>query len=146
MPVHLNEKGMTLLEVVIALGALSLVLLVALMAAGTSAGISRTSKFRTRATALAGSFLEVLSSSSATELIVYNNLDTGQPASYPAGQPAKGNCTRWKESITQELGPRAFGTVRVEADTPCAGRTRITVTVFWPAAQGMSESHLVEVR
>lgn len=146
MRVPLNEKGMSLLEVVVALGILGLVLFAALMAAGTSAGISRTSKFRTRATALAGSFLEVLSSSGPTELVVYNNLDTAQPASYPSGQSARDNCLRWNETIMQELGPRAFGTVRVEADTPAAGRTRISVTVFWPSSQGMSESQLVEVR
>lgn len=146
MRVPWNDKGMSLLEVVVAMGILGLVLFAALMAAGTSAGISRTSKLRTRATALAGSFLEVLSSSSPTEVAAYNNLDTARPASYPAGQPARDNCTRWKESIVQELGPQAFGTARVEADTPAAGRTRISITVFWSTSRGMSESQLVEVR
>lgn len=130
-----GRKGFTLVEVTVAMGILSFILLGLAAMAGISARGGVLSKQRTRATYLATQMLENLCDGNITEamLLNYDNDNTADPSTYfldPASKTGE-----WANSISTQLQQDAFGTIdvaRVDASPDrITNRYRVTVTVTW---------------
>jgi type IV pilus assembly protein PilV len=130
-----NEKGFTLLEVLIA----AVILGIGLLAIGTgetiSIGVGRTSREISLATASAEDILERMRRNTAN-LASYNGFDTGNAGTRPgtAGM-AQSDYDAWKAQIEQSAAyglPAGRGTV-VIASGPISPTQQVTVTVTWGA-------------
>lgn len=142
-----NQKGLTLLEVLIALSILTLIMMGLLFVVGSSSKAVTMSKDRDRATTLASTFLELLGTTAYDDLVEFNGINTGDPVStFPTDPQFFNICERWRNEIETILNPGAFGTVLVETNTPVSGRTRITVFVHWERGDIQHNANLVEVR
>jgi prepilin-type N-terminal cleavage/methylation domain-containing protein len=142
-----DQKGLTLLEVVIALSLLTVIIMGLMFVVGSTSKAMTMSKDRDRATALASTFLELLGTTGYDDLIVFNNVNTSDAnATFPEEPKFYSICDRWRNEIKSTLSSDAFGVVRVETNTPVAGRTRITVFVFWERGGSQHSVNMVEVR
>lgn len=142
-----EQKGLTLLEVVVALSLLALILMGLMFVVGSTSKAMTMSKDRDRATTLASTFLELLGTTAYDDLVVFNNVNTSNAgATFPAEPKFYNICDRWRSEIVSTLNPEAFGTVRVETNTPVTGRTRITVLVIWERGDNQHSVNMVEVR
>ena len=142
-----NQKGLTLLEVLVALSILALIMMGLMFVVGSSSKAITMSKDRDRATTLASTFLELLGTTAYDDLVEFNNVITSDPVgTFPTNPQFFDICERWRNEIETILSQDAFGTVLVETNTPVSGRTRVTVFVFWERGGIQHSANLVEVR
>lgn len=132
-----NNKGFSLLEVLVAV----VILAVGLLAAASMQTMALTSTTASRNTTLAVQLAEemvdrirVNAGSTSGTLLSYNNLNTSNCTGLV--DPALGDCTQWQSRLQSSGLPSAAGTVTVTLDSDlCAfsdwGTVTTTANVTW---------------
>jgi len=130
-----NNKGFTLIEVLISVFLLSVGLLaVAAMQTIAMTG-SSSSNNTTLSTQLAEEMVDRIRVNGGYTPNIYNSLDTGNCTGLI--DPALGDCTQWRDRLQNSGLPGATGTVAVVPDSPLPrgatgfGTATVTVTVTW---------------
>ncbi|MDP2681567.1 MAG: type IV pilus modification protein PilV [Deltaproteobacteria bacterium] len=125
----LNQKGFTLLEVLIAIVILSIGLL-GVAAMQTTAILGNTSAMnRSRAIGLAEEMADRVRVNAGSTPNIYDAIDTSGVCG--GSEPALGDCTQWQARLQASALPNAFGTVAVTMDSPIPKAATITITVTW---------------
>lgn len=121
-----NDKGFTLIEVLISVFLLSVGLL-AVAAMQTTAMMGSTSSNNTTlSTQLAEEMVDRIRVNGGDTPGDYNTLDTVNCTINPAG-----DCTQWRDRLLSSGLPGATGTVTVVTDSPISRTATVTVTVTW---------------
>jgi|GEM_PF-3591489 prepilin-type N-terminal cleavage/methylation domain-containing protein len=142
-----DQKGMTLLEVVVAMSLLTFITLGLMFMVGSSYRAVTASKERSQAVSLSSTFLELLGTIPYDDLVKFDNVNTSNTATFPTNTQFKNICISWRNQIADLMNySTAYGLVDVETNTPVSGRTRITVYVFWPRGDEFRSVNIVEVR
>lgn len=124
-----NQKGFTLLEVLVAIVVLSIGLL-AVAAMQTTAMLGNTSAMnRTYALGLAEEMVDRIRVNAGNTPNIYNGINTSGACG--GSEPALGDCTQWQTRLQASALPNAFGTVAVTTDSPIPKAATITVIVTW---------------
>lgn len=138
----INERGFTLVELLIAMTIFSVAMLGILGMFPVAHQHLRAGSDVTKATALAQRMVEVLRDERLQVVPRYHNADTRVPASFPPDDPAstppfRGGSLlqRWREAITAapQLGGLYQGWGRIEAAPLDRGLLSVTVRVGWSA-------------
>lgn len=125
----LNNKGFTLLEVLISVFILSIGVL-AVAALQTTAMTSNTSaNNNTIGVQMAEEIVDRVRLNAADTPNIYNNLDTRNCAILV--DPALGDCTQWQARLASSGLPNAFGTVTIQNDIPITKAATVTIVVTW---------------
>ena len=127
----LNNKGFTLLEVLISVSILSVGLL-SVAALQTTALTGNTSANHTTVgVQMEEEMVDRIRLNAADTPNIYNNLDTRNCAAL--ADPALGDCIQWRDrlGINNSGLPNAFGTVTIQMDTPINKATTVVVTLTW---------------
>jgi len=125
----INQKGFTLLEVLVAIVVLSLGLLGA-AAMQTTAIVGNTSAMnRTKAIGLAEEMVDRIRVNAGSTPNIYDGINTSGACG--GAEPALGDCTQWQARLQASWLPNAFGTVAVTMDSPIPKTATITITVTW---------------
>ena len=142
-----DQKGMTLLEVVVAMSLLTFITLGLMFMVGSSYRAVTASKERSQAVSLSSTFLELLGTIPYDDLVKFDNVNTSNTATFPTNTQFKNICISWRNQIADLMNySTAYGLVDVETNTPVSGRTRITVYVFWPRGDEFRSVNIVEVK
>lgn len=148
-----DVRGMTALEVLIAASMISVALLaIASMLPTSHANVDHAGRI-SKATALAQQMLESIKNDTYNQVVLYNGVDTRNPATYPVDDLASvpqfrggTNVQRWANDI-QEAGVTSVrlsgGSGTIAVTTPTAGLRLVTVQVFW-TERGAQESVLLQ--
>lgn len=124
-----NQKGFTLLEVLVAIVILSIGLLGA-AAMQTTAILGNTSAInRTHALGLAEEMVDRIRVNAGNTPNIYNGINTNGACA--GSEPALGDCTQWQARLQTSSLPNAVGTVAVTTDSPISKTATITVIVTW---------------
>ena len=124
------------------MGLLAVIMLGLAATAGISARGGVMSKKRISATYLATRMLETLCAGNIADITPFNDDDTSDSATYPAG----GVTDAWGQEIRDRLDPNANGTITVQANQPSTGKFRVTVTVWWTVQNRTSSLQIVGMR
>lgn len=125
----INQKGFTLLEVLVAIVILSIGLL-AVAAMQTTAIVGNTSAMnRSRAIGLAEEMADRVRVNAGDTPNIYNGINTS--GNCVGSEPALGDCTQWQARLSASGLPSAYGEVAVTVDSPISKTATITVTVTW---------------
>lgn len=126
-----NNRGFTLIEVLISVFILSVGLL-AVAALQTTAMTANTSSMNTTVgVQMAEEMVDRIRANAGNTPDIYNNINTKTTSCTGLVDPALGDCTQWKSRLASSGLPGAFGTVTVQADTPFSKVSTVTVTVTW---------------
>jgi type IV pilus assembly protein PilV len=124
-----NQKGFTLIEVLVAIVVLSIGLLGA-AAMQTTAIVGNTSAMnRSQALGLAEEMVDRIRVNAGNTPNIYDAINTSGACG--GGEPALGDCTQWQARLQASGLPNAFGTVAVTIDSPISKTATITITVTW---------------
>lgn len=124
-----EQKGFTLLEVLVAIVVLSIGLLAA-AAMQTIAIMGNTSAMnRTYALGLAEEMVDRIRVNAGDTPSIYTGINTS--GNCAGADPALGDCNQWKTRLSTSGLPNAYGTVSVTTDSPISKTATITVTVTW---------------
>lgn len=139
-----DQKGFTLLEVLVAIVTLSIGLL-AVASMQTTAMLGNTSAMnRSRALGLAEEMVDRIRVNSGDNPNIYDCIDTNNSATTavpatgacatsgrPSQEPAMGDYDQWQTRLQASGLPNAFGTVVITMDSPITKAVTVTVTVTW---------------
>jgi len=136
-----NQKGFTLLEVLVAIVIVSIGLLAVAGMQTTAITANASAKDATVAIQLAEEMADRIRLNAGDTPETYHGLDTnGGTATTCTGltaqnDPALGDCIQWRSRLQDaSLGlSNAIGTVTVTKDSPISKTATITVTVTWGA-------------
>ena len=124
-----NDKGFTLLEVLVSVVIVSIGLL-GVAAMQTTAILGNTSAInRTRALGLAEEMVDRIRVNAGSTPNIYDAINTSGVCG--GSEPALGDCTQWQTRLQASGLSNAFGTVAVTTDSPITKSATITVTVTW---------------
>src|SRR3989338_9394595 len=127
-----NNKGFTLIEVLVAIVIVSIGLLAVAGMQNTAIYGNASSRDATYAIQLAEEMVDRIRVNAGDTPGIYNNIDTNNNC---AGltDPALGDCTQWRARlIDASLGlSGARGTITVTDDSPISKAATITVTITW---------------
>lgn len=138
----INERGLTLVELLIAMVIVSIAMLGILGMFPVAHQQLRVGSDVTKATALAQRMVEALRDEPFQVVSRYHNADTRVPASFPLDDltstpPFRGGSLlrRWREEITAtpQLGGLYQGWGRIEVASLDRGLRSVTVTLGWSA-------------
>lgn len=129
--VMLNNKGFTLIEVLISVFILSVGLLAVAALQTTAMTANTTSMNTTVGVQMAEEMVDRIRANAGNTPAIYDLIDTRNCAAPVHLDPALGDCTQWQSRLTGSGLPSAFGTVTVAADSPFARVSTVTVTVTW---------------
>ncbi len=121
-----NDKGFTLIEVLISVFLLSVGLLAVAAMQTTAMMGSSSSNNTTLSTQLAEEMVDRIRVNGGDTPGIYHNLDTDSCTINPAG-----DCTQWRDRLQSSGLPGASGTVTVVTDSPISRTATVTVTVTW---------------
>jgi len=140
-----NQKGFTLIEVLVSLTILAVGLLAVASMQTTAMSGNKISKEATIASELAEEMAERIRTNGGTTPAIYNNLTTGGDCTSLV-EPAKGECLQWKERLTLNQSGllNAVGTVGVSTETPIPNAATITVTVIWSGGKTVTYTTIME--
>jgi len=124
-----NDKGFTLIEVLISVFLLSLGLLAVAAMQTTAMTGSSSSNNTTLSTQLAEEMVDRIRVNGGDTPNIYNSLNTGNCTGLI--EPALGECTQWRDRLQSSGLPGAAGTVTVVSDSPIQRTATVTVTVTW---------------
>lgn len=126
----LNNKGFTLLEVIISMFILSVGLMAVAAMQTTAMTASTSSKNTTIGVQMAEEMIDRIRVNASDAPGIYNNIDT---TSNCAGlvDPALGDCNQWLARLAGSGLPNASGTVTVQTDTPIPKAVTVRVKVQW---------------
>ncbi|MBI4745954.1 MAG: type IV pilus modification protein PilV [Deltaproteobacteria bacterium] len=124
-----DNKGFTLIEVLISVFLLSVGLLAVAAMQTTAMTGSTSSNNTTLSTQLAEEMVDRIRMNGGTAPNIYNNLDTGNCAGLV--DPALGDCTQWSGRLLSSGLPGATGAVVVVQDSPISKTATVTVKVTW---------------
>jgi type II secretory pathway pseudopilin PulG len=151
---HRNERGFSLVEVVVALGLLAGVLISIaglFIIGGKQVKSGRTSS---EALALAREIQEEMNGFGYTQLWSYFGYD-GQANTYTVDTRTNGACTAWQTTLRTKLGNSAYANIKLDSVANAAGATtnfadaagsilaktvRVAVTVSWTEVPGRPRS------
>lgn len=125
-----NQKGFSLLEVLVATVILAIGLLAAASMQTTAMTATTTSKNTTLAVQLAEEMVDRIRVNAGTTPDIYNNLSTGNCTSI-TNATALGDCNQWRDRLTSSGLPSPTGTVLVTLNSPVSNAATITVEVSW---------------
>lgn len=138
-----NQKGFTLLEVLVSIVIVSIGLL-AVAAMQTTAILGNASAMnRTLALGLAEEMADRIRVNAGDTPNIYNCINTNNSGTTavnatpcvtegrPASDPAKGDYDQWRSRLSTSGLPNAYGQVAVAMDSPISKTATITVTVTW---------------
>jgi type II secretory pathway pseudopilin PulG len=149
-----NERGFSLVEVVVALGLLAGVLIAIaglFIIGGKQVKSGRTSS---EALALAREIQEEMNAFGYTQLWSYFGYN-GQAATYTVDTRTNGACTAWQTTLATKLGSSAYANIKLDSVANAAGTTtnfadasgsilaktvRVSVTVNWSELPGRPRS------
>ncbi|MBI5236391.1 MAG: type IV pilus modification protein PilV [Deltaproteobacteria bacterium] len=131
-----NQKGFTLLEVLVAIGIVSVGLLAVASMQTTALQGNTSARDVTIAVQLAEEMLDRIRVNGGVTPVNYNGIDTNNNCATPVGltDPVLGDCTQWRARLLDTTGlglPGARGVVSVTADSPIAKTAAISVTITW---------------
>jgi len=153
MPSH-DERGFSLVEVIIALGLLAGVLITISGLFVVGAKQVKSGRTSSEALAVAREIQEVMHSWGYAQLwgmFGYN----GQAATYTVDTRSCTACTAWQTTLSAKLGPSAYADIRVESVANAVGTVhnfadasgailaksvRVSVTVHWTEVPGRERS------
>ncbi|MBM2838266.1 MAG: putative Type pilus assembly protein PilV [Deltaproteobacteria bacterium] len=127
----LNNKGFTLIEVLISVFLLSVGLLAVAAMQTTAMTGSTSSNNTTLSTQLAEEMVDRIRVNAGSTPNIYGNLNTGNCTGLGLIDPALGDCTQWRDRLQSSGLPGATGTVAVVTDSPISKTATVTVTVTW---------------
>lgn len=125
-----NQKGFTLLEVLVAIVILSIGLLGAAAMQTTAITGNASAMNRSRAIGLAEEMADRIRVNAGDTPNIYDGIDTSV-AVCVGSEPALGDCNQWQARLSTSGLPNAFGEVDVQTDFPILKTATITVTVTW---------------
>lgn len=149
-----NERGFSLVEVVIALGLLAGVLISIaglFIIGGKQVKSGRTSS---EAMALAREIHEEMNAFGYTQIWGYFGYN-GQATTYTVDTRTNASCTAWQNTLRTKLGTGAYANIKLDSVTNAAGTTnnfadaggnvlartvRVSVTVNWTEIPGRARS------
>jgi type IV pilus assembly protein PilV len=142
----LNNKGFSLVEVLIAITVLAIGLLAVAGMQVTAISANSFAQTGTVAIALAEEMVDRVRTHAGTTPQTYNGIDTS--ASITAIQAAysdsaEADALAWKSRLENEL-LNSVGTVTVSVDTPTANAATITVTVSWGTGRSLAVTTILE--
>ncbi len=132
---NFNQKGFTLVEVLVAVAIVSIGLLAVASMQSTAIKGNLSTKDATIAVQFAEEMIDRIRANAGDSPGNYNGIDTNNSCTTPAGlvDPVLGDCTQWRAGLVAAtgLGTSARGTVTVTDDSPITKTAAITVTVTW---------------
>jgi len=126
-----NDKGFTLIEVLISLFLLSVGLLAVAAMQTTAMTGSSSSNNTTLSTQLAEEMVDRIRVNGGVTPNIYDNLDTANCTGLGLIDPALADCTQWRDRLQSSGLPGATGTVTVVLNSPISKAATVTVTVKW---------------
>ncbi len=134
---RLNDKGFSLLEVLVAVVILAVGLLAAASMQTTALTATTTSRNTTLAVQLAEEMVDRIRVNAGTTPDIYDsnpdidiNMST-ESCSSLSNATALGDCNQWRDRLTSSGLPNPSGTVLVELDEPIDNAAKITVEISW---------------
>lgn len=124
-----NNKGFTLLEVLISVFLLSVGLLAVAAMQTTAMTGSTSSNNTTLSSQLAEEMVDRIRVNGGSTPNIYGTLDTANCTVLI--DPALGDCTQWRDRLQSSGLPGATGTVTVLMDSPISKSATVTVKVTW---------------
>lgn len=124
-----NQKGFTLLEVLVAIVILSIGLLGAAAMQTTAITGNASAMNRTYALGLAEEMVDRVRVNAGNTPNIYDGINTSGACG--GSEPALGDCTQWQARLQASALPNAFGRVAVTMDSPISKTATITVIVTW---------------
>lgn len=133
---NFNQKGFTLVEVLVAVAIVSVGLLAVASMQSTAIKGNTSARDATIAVQLAEEMIDRIRANAGDAPGDYNGIDTNNNCTTPAGlaDPVLGDCTQWRARLLDTTGlglPGARGTVTVTDSSPIAKTAAITVTITW---------------
>lgn len=129
MKLH-NDKGFSLLEVLVAVVILAVGLLAAASMQTMALTATTTSRNSTLAVQLAEEMVDRIRVNAGSTPEIYYDLNTGSCSSL-SSTTALGDCNQWRDRLQSSGLTSPVGTVSVALDTPISTAATITVTVTW---------------
>ncbi len=132
-----DNKGFTLIEVLISVFLLSVGLLAVAAMQTTAMTGSTSSNNTTLSTQMAEEMVDRIRANGGYTPNIYNSLNTGNCTGTGLIDPALGDCTQWRDRLQSSGLPGATGNVAVVPDSPLPrgatgfGTATVTVTVTW---------------
>jgi len=126
-----NDKGFTLIEVLISLFLLSVGLLAVAAMQTTAMTGSSSSNNTTLSTQLAEEMVDRIRVNGGSTPNIYGTLDTVNCTGLGLVEPALTDCTQWRDRLQSSGLPGATGTVVVVTDAPISKTATVTVAVTW---------------
>jgi len=143
---RLNDKGFSLVEVLIAITVLSIGLLAVAEMQVTAISANSFAQAGTVAMAMAEEMVDRVRTHCGTKPGDYHGINTGDSvAAIQAAfaDPAEADAIAWKNRL-QETLPSAVGTVAVSTDTPTSKAATVTVTVSWGKGRSLTVTTIIE--
>jgi len=125
-----NNKGFSLLEVLVAVVILAIGLLAAASMQTMALTATTTSRNTTLAVQLAEEVVDRIRVNAGSTPEIYYDLTT-ESCSSLSSTTALGDCEQWRDRLQSSGLPSPVGTVSVALDTPISTAATITVTVTW---------------
>lgn len=128
----LNNKGFTLLEVLVAIVVVAIGLLAVAGMQTTALTANASGKDATMAIQLAEEMVDRIRINGGTTPGIYTNIDTNNNC-VGLADPALGDCIQWRDRLQSSTSglTNARGQVIVTANSPINNTALITVTVTW---------------
>ena len=126
-----NDKGFTLIEVLISVFLLSVGLLAVAAMQTTAMTGSTSANNTTLSTQLAEEMVDRIRVNGGSTPNIYGTLDTANCGGLGLIDPALADCTQWRDRLQSSGLPGVIGTVLVVQDSPISNTATVTVTVTW---------------
>ncbi|HHL39372.1 MAG TPA: type IV pilus modification protein PilV [Deltaproteobacteria bacterium] len=133
-----DERGFTLLEVLVSMVVISVGLLAAASMQATAMSGTRSSNDMSVAIQLAEEMVDRIRVNGGMTPDDYDGIDTSSGCS--GSDPALGDCTQWYSRLADSGLTGAAGTVSVSTDSPISKVSTVTVTITWGAVTSRSVS------
>jgi len=143
---RLNNKGFSLVEVLIAITVLAIGLLGVAGMQVTAISANTFAQTGTIAISLAEEMVDRVRTHAGTTPEAYHGIDTSQSiADIQAAfsDPAEADALAWKSRLENDL-PAPVGTVAVSLNTPTANAATITVVVTWGTGRSLTVTTILE--
>lgn len=126
-----NAKGFTLIEVLISITILSVGMLGVASMQLTALSSNAKSRDDTVVVQLVEEMVERIRVNGGNNPGIYHGINTANTCT--GSDPAKGDCTQWKQRMADTRLPGLTGTVSVVTESPIEKTSTITVQVTWGA-------------